>query len=189
VGGSKISHILAIGSGGIALLIAIIKTEAYRMDRFLVFLHPEIDPQGVGYQINQALLAIGSGGIFGVGLGHSLQKFNYLPEPAGDSIFAIIGEELGLIGIAALLALLTVLSLRGLKIAKNAPDTFSRLAATGIVSWIFFQAIINISAISGIIPLTGIPLPFISYGGTSIVFLMIGVGILLNISKHAKINS
>lgn len=187
VGGSKISHILAIGAGGIVLLIGIIKAESYRMDRFLVFLHPEIDPQGVGYQINQALLAIGSGGVFGVGLGHSLQKFNYLPEPAGDSIFAIIGEELGLIGVAALLILFIVLSLRGLKIAKNAPDTFSRLAATGIVSWIFFQAIVNISAISGIIPLTGIPLPFISYGGTSIVFLMIGVGVLLNISKHAKI--
>lgn len=188
VSGSKISHILAMGAAGLALLFVLIKTEAYRMSRFLVFLHPEFDPQGVGYQINQALLAIGSGGIFGVGLGHSLQKFNYLPEPVGDSIFAIIGEELGFVGVAVLIIFFVILAMRGLRIAKNAPDTFSRLVAAGIVSWIFFQALINISAISGIIPLTGIPLPFISYGGTSIVFLMIGAGILLNISKHSKIN-
>jgi len=185
--GSKISHILAMGASGVGLLYILIKTETYRMSRFLVFLHPEFDPQGVGYQINQALLAIGSGGIFGVGLGHSLQKFNYLPEPVGDSIFAIIAEELGLVGALLLLFLFVFFVFRGLKIAKNAPDNFSRLVAAGIVSWIFFQAIINISAITGIVPLTGIPLPFISYGGTSIVFLMIGVGILLNISK--KINA
>lgn len=188
VSGSKISHILAMGAAGLGLLFVLIKTEAYRMSRFLVFLHPEFDPQGVGYQINQALLAIGSGGIFGVGLGHSLQKFNYLPEPVGDSIFAIIGEELGFVGVAVLIIFFVILAMRGLRIAKNAPDTFSRLVAAGIVSWIFFQALINIAAISGIIPLTGIPLPFISYGGTSIVFLMIGAGILLNISKHTKIN-
>ncbi|OGI15447.1 MAG: cell division protein FtsW [Candidatus Moranbacteria bacterium RBG_19FT_COMBO_42_6] len=186
VSGSKISHILAMGAAGLGLLMVLIKTEAYRMNRFLVFLHPELDPRGVGYQINQALLAIGSGGLFGVGLGHSLQKFNYLPEPVGDSIFAIIGEELGFVGVSLLIFCFIFLVLRGLKVAKNAPDTFSRLVATGIVSWIFFQAFINISAISGIIPLTGIPLPFISYGGTSIVFLMIGAGILLNISKQAK---
>ena len=188
VAGSKISHILAIATGGILLFFALIRLEAYRMSRFLVFLHPELDPRGTGYQINQALLAIGSGGIFGVGLGHSLQKFNYLPEPVGDSIFAIIGEELGLIGIIFLIILFLILTIQGLKIAKKAPDNFSRLLATGIISWIFFQAFINISAISGIIPLTGIPLPFISYGGTSIVFLLFAVGILLNISKHIKSN-
>jgi cell division protein FtsW len=173
---------------GFLSLVVLIKTESYRMDRFLVFLHPELDPRGVGYQINQALLAIGSGGIFGVGIGHSLQKFNYLPEPVGDSIFAIIGEELGFVGALLLIGLFVALALRGLKIAKSAPDNFSRLVATGIISWIFFQAFINIAAISGLIPLTGIPLPFISYGGTSIVFLMLGVGILLNISKQAKLD-
>lgn len=187
VSGSRLSHILAMGSAGIFLLLLVIEMEAYRMNRFLVFLHPELDPQGVGYQINQALLAIGSGGLFGVGLGHSMQKFNYLPEPVGDSIFAIIGEELGFIGVLVLIALFVVLAMRGLKIARNAPDNFSRLLSAGIVSWIFFQAFINIAAISGIIPLTGIPLPFISYGGTSIVFLMFGVGILLNISKHTRV--
>lgn len=156
------------------------------MNRILVYLHPELDPRGIGYQINQALLAIGSGGIFGVGIGKSLQKFNYLPEPVGDSIFAIIGEELGMVGCLFLILLFVILAVRGLRIARHAPDTFSRLTATGIVTWIFFQAFINIAAISGIIPLTGVPLPFISYGGTSVVFLLVGVGILMNISKQAN---
>jgi cell division protein FtsW len=186
VSGSKISHMLLMAGAGLAAVLALIKIESYRMNRLLVFLHPELDPRGIGYQINQALLAIGSGGILGVGLGHSLQKFNYLPEPVGDSIFAIIGEELGLVGCVVLIALFVLLAVRGLKIAKHAPDEFSRLVAVGIVSWIFLQAFINIAAISGLIPLTGIPLPFISYGGTSIVFLLLGVGILLNISKQVK---
>lgn len=184
--GAKLSHLLAIGVSGIAAFFILIKMESYRFNRLLVFLHPELDPRGIGYQINQALLAIGSGGLFGVGLGHSMQKFNYLPEPVGDSIFAIIGEELGLLGTTLLLALFVYLAIRALKIAKNAPDNFSALAATGIISWIIFQAFINIAAISGLIPLTGIPLPFISYGGTSIIFLMAGVGILLNISKFSQ---
>jgi cell division protein FtsW len=159
------------------------------MDRLLVFLHPELDPKGIGYQINQALLAIGSGGIFGVGLGHSLQKFNYLPEPVGDSIFAIIGEELGFLGAVFLLFIFLGICARGLKVSSGAPDRFSKLAAVGIVSWIAFQAFINIAAITGLIPLTGIPLPFVSYGGTSIIFLMLGMGILLNISKYADLKS
>jgi len=186
--GSKISHMLLMGSAGFLALAVLVKVESYRMNRLLVFLHPELDPRGIGYQINQALLAIGSGGILGVGLGHSMQKFNYLPEPVGDSIFAIIGEELGLVGCVVLIALFALLAMRGLHIAKNAPDTFSRLVAAGIVSWIFFQAFINMAAISGLIPLTGIPLPFISYGGTSIIFLMAAIGILLNISKQVKNN-
>jgi len=188
VSGAKISHMLLMGGVGMAALLALIKFESYRMDRLLVFLHPELDPRGIGYQINQALLAIGSGGIFGVGLGHSLQKFNYLPEPVGDSIFAIIGEELGFFGEFVLIMLFVVLFLRGLRIAKNAPDMFGKLVATGIVSWITFQAFINIAAISGLIPLTGIPLPFISYGGTSIIFLLTSVGILLNISKQTNLS-
>lgn len=188
VSGAKISHMLLMGVAGLMSLFALIKFESYRMDRLMVFLSPELDPRGIGYQVNQALLAIGSGGILGVGLGHSLQKFNYLPEPVGDSIFAIIGEELGILGEVTLIFLFAVLAVRGLQIAKNAPDTFGRLTATGIVSWIIFQACINIAAISGLMPLTGIPLPFISYGGTSIIFLLTGVGILLNISKQTKLN-
>ena len=174
-----------LGLGALAFL-ALVKFESYRMGRLLVFLHPELDPRGIGYQINQALLAIGSGGIFGLGLGHSRQKFNYLPEPVGDSIFAIIAEEIGLIGAAALVVLFVIFAMRGLKIVKNAPDTFGKLVAVGITSWVIFQALMNIAAISGIVPLTGVTLPFISYGGTSLVFLLIGVGILLNISKKCE---
>jgi cell division protein FtsW len=187
--GAKVSHLLSLVIAGMAGLIALVKFEPYRLSRFLVFLNSSHDPKGVGYQINQALIAIGSGGIFGVGLGHSRQKFNYLPEPVGDSIFAIIGEELGMIGAGILIALFIMLALRGFKIAKAAPDNFGKLVAVGVTSWVIFQAFINIAAITGMIPLTGIPLPFISYGGTSLVFLMAGVGILLNISKQAKLNS
>lgn len=183
--GARLTHLFMMGAGGFGALMLLIKFESYRMNRLLVFLHPEADPRGVGYQINQALLAIGSGGVLGLGLGHSIQKFNYLPEPVGDSIFAIIGEELGMVGCVILVSLFVFFAMRGLNIAKRAPDRFSRLTAIGIVSWITFQAFINISAISGLIPLTGIPLPFISYGGTSLVFLMGGIGILLNISKYA----
>lgn len=186
VSGARLSHIALMGGTGVFFLYLLVKFESYRMNRFLVFLHPELDPRGIGYQINQALLAIGSGGIFGVGLGHSLQKFNYLPEPVGDSIFAIVGEELGFFGASFLVVLFLVLAFYGLRVAKTAPDRFSRLVAVGIVSWIVFQAFINMAAISGLIPLTGIPLPFVSYGGTSILFLMAAMGILLNISKYSK---
>ena len=115
-----------------------------------------------------------------------MQKFNYLPEPVGDSIFAIIGEELGLLGAAALITLFVILAIRGMRIAKQAPDCFGRLVVMGVVCWIVFQAFINIAAVSGLIPLTGVPLPFISYGGTSIIFLMAAAGVVLNISKYAK---
>jgi cell division protein FtsW len=157
------------------------------MQRFFVYLNPEYDPRGFGYQITQALLAIGSGGIFGMGLGQSRQKFNYLPEPVTDSIFAILGEEFGLIGAVVVVMLFLFVAWRGFVIASRAPDQFGRLVAVGIVSWIVFQAFINMTAITGLIPLTGIPLPFISYGGTSLAVLLAAVGILLNISKSAII--
>ncbi len=187
VSGAKLSHMAILGFSGVFALWILVKLESYRMSRFLVFLHPELDPRGIGYQINQALLAIGSGGIFGVGLGHSLQKFNYLPEPVGDSIFAIIGEEIGLVGCVVLIAIFVYVAILGLRIAKSAPDRFSQLVAVGIIVWIIFQAFVNMAAISGVMPLTGVPLPFISYGGTSLIFLMTGFGILLNISKYAKV--
>lgn len=188
VSGVPVSFIFSMGLAGSGLLYLLVKLEPYRMNRLLTFLHPELDPRGIGYQINQALLAIGSGGIFGLGLGHSRQKFNYLPEPIGDSIFAVIAEELGMAGALLLVFLFLLLALRGYKIAKNAPDQFARLVAVGVTSWIIFQALINIMAIIGLIPLTGIPLPFISYGSTSMVFVLVGVGILLNISKYSKID-
>jgi cell division protein FtsW len=188
IAGARLSHLFSLVIAGFVGLMVLIKIEPYRLNRLMVFLDPQTDVRGIGYQVNQALLAIGSGGIFGVGLGHSRQKFNYLPEPVGDSIFAIIGEELGMIGATVLVLLFVTLAVRGFRIAKNAPDNFGKLVAGGITCWIVIQAFINIAAISGIIPLTGVPLPFISYGGTSLVFLMAGVGILLNISKQGKIN-
>jgi len=185
--GSRISHLFWMAVTGISGFLVLIKTEPYRFNRLLTFLNPGLDPRGIGYHINQALLAVGSGGILGLGLGHSRQKFYYLPEPVGDSIFAIIGEELGLIGALVLVILFLTFALRGIKISKNSPDNFGKLLGIGITSWIIFQAFVNVSAIIGIIPLTGVPLPFISYGGTSVVFLLAGVGILLNISKQSKL--
>jgi cell division protein FtsW len=184
VAGARFSHLALLGSGGVAMFLMLIKIAPYRMARLTVFLNPEIDPQGMGYQINQALLAIGSGGLFGRGLGKSIQKYNYLPEASGDSIFAIIAEELGFIRILMLIALFMVLAIRGFGVAKKAPDFYGKLIATGITSWICFQAFLNMAAISGLMPLTGIPLPFISYGGSALLFSLASMGILVNISKH-----
>ncbi len=185
--GAKLSHIgLLVGSGLFGLLI-LVWLAPYRMSRMMVFLNPDHDPSGAGYQITQALIALGSGGLMGLGLGHSRQKFAYLPEPMTDSIFAILGEELGMIGATFLIALFLFFAYRGFRIATFAPDEFSRSLAIGIVAWIVLQAFVNIFAIIGLIPLTGVPLPFISYGGTSVAVLLGAVGILLNISKHSKI--
>jgi|SRR5680860_426788 len=184
--GAKIKNIVLLGLGGLVGLLFLIKIAPYRMDRFMVFLHPEIDPQGIGYQINQALLAIGSGGILGLGFGQSRQKFNYLPEPIGDSIFAVIGEEFGLVGLGIIVILFLIFALRGYKIASQAPDDFGKLVAIGITSLITFQAIMNMAAITSLLPLTGIPLPFISYGGSNLIVSLAAVGILLSISKYSK---
>lgn len=171
---------LALVGGGIGL----IAIAPYRMARFLTFLDHSEDVNGAGYHINQALIALGSGGLFGRGLGKSLQAYGYLPEATNDSIFAIIGEETGLWGTLALVFVFVALVWRGIKISRSAPDDFGRLLALGIICWIGFQALINISAMLGLLPLTGIPLPFISYGGTSLIALLSAVGILQNISKY-----
>lgn len=168
----------------LAGLVAMVAVAPYRMARFLTFLNHTEDTSGTGYHINQALIALGSGGILGRGLGKSLQAYGYLPEATNDSIFAIVGEEFGLWGTIALIFAFITLVWRGLKISKSAPDDFGRLLALGIICWIGFQAMINISAMLGLIPLTGIPLPFISYGGTSLVALLGAMGILQNISKY-----
>lgn len=189
VSGANLSHILLTILGGIGALIVLIRIAPYRMERFLVFMNPNHDPLGSGYQLKQALLALGSGGWFGAGLGQSRQKFSYLPEPVTDSIFAVIGEEVGFIGAVLIISLFLFIAWRGLRIAKASPDLFGRLVGSGIVAWIFIQSMINIMAISGLIPLTGIPLPFISYGGTSLAVLMTAIGILLNISKQATLQA
>lgn len=184
VAGIRWKHLFCLVGTGFAGLFFLIKSAPYRADRLLVFLHPELDPYGIGYQINQALLAIGSGGIMGLGLGHSRQKFNYLPEPAGDSIFAIIAEELGLIGVLFLIGLFVLIAVRGYRIAKRTDNMFIKLTAVGITSWIVFQAMINIAAISSLMPLTGIPLPFVSYGSSSMVMTLLAAGILYNFSQY-----
>lgn len=189
VSGARFIFLVLLVAGGLFSFWILVKMAPYRMDRLVSFLDPSTDPQGSGYQINQALIALGSGGIKGVGLGHGRQKFNYLPEPVGDSIFAIIGEELGLIGCTVLISLFLILAWRGFLIAKKAPDLLGKLLATGITSWFVFQAFINIAAISALIPLTGVPLPFISYGGSALIFALAAMGVLLNISKQIKKNS
>ena len=187
--GAKISHLFGLFFAGLAMLAILIKTAPYRLQRFLVFMNPDFDPKGAGYQINQALIAIGSGGLFGMGLGYSRQKFNYLPEPVTDSIFAVFAEEWGLFVSSALILLFVFVAWQGLRVAKYAPDDFGRYVAVGIVAWVFFQAFINIAAATALIPLTGIPLPFVSYGGTSIVFLMAAMGILIRIGKDSTLKS
>ncbi len=187
IAGAKIRHLLALTLVGLAGLILVIKMAPYRLARIAAFLDVTNDPLGISYQINQALIAIGSGGFFGAGLGYSRQKFNYLPEPIGDSVFAIAAEEMGFVGAFIIIFLFVLFAWRGYKIARKAPDMFGRLLASGIVSYIIIQAFINIGAISGLIPLTGIPLPFISYGGTAIVTALSAAGIVINISKHTSL--
>jgi cell division protein FtsW len=175
--------IFLIGTGSLAFLI---KTSTYRMSRFMVFLNPETDLMGKGYQLKQSIIAIGSGGIFGIGLGMSRQKFVFLPQSMSDSIFSIFAEETGLIGCLILISLFLLFLWRSFRLAKATSDQFMLLVCVGISSWIVIQAFINIGAMAGIFPLTGIPLPFISYGGSHIIAELIGVGILLNISKSLK---
>lgn len=179
-------HTLSIIAGAIGGLFLLIRFEPYRMDRLLIFLHPESDPLGKGWQIKQSLIAIGSGGFFGKGLGMSSQKFGHLPQAMTDSIFAVMGEELGIVGCLVLLCLFIFFFWQGMKIARMANDRFSKLTAVGITFWITLQAMINMGSCVGIFPMAGIPLPFFSYGGSHLVAELIGLGILLNISKNSK---
>ena len=178
--GTSFKHNFLIVSAGIIALAALIKFAPYRFERLLVFLKPEIDPMGIGYQIKQALIAIGSGGISGRGLSMG----GFLPQPMADSIFACFAEQWGFIGSLLLIVLFLVFAWRGFDISKKTQDKFYQLTAVGITCWISLQAFVNIGSMVGILPLTGIPLPFISYGGSALVAELVGVGILLNISKR-----
>lgn len=171
---------------GILSLYLIIKIEPYRVKRLSTFLDPSIDPKGISYQINQALLAIGSGSIWGFGYGMSRQKHNYLPEVMTDSIFAVLSEEFGFVRSMLVICVFVFFAFKGYEIAKNAPDMFGKMVAFGITSWIIIQAIINISAMLSLLPLTGIPLPFFSYGSTALIANLCAIGILLNISKYSN---
>ncbi len=176
--------LLSIG-GMAALTLIRIPIFSYRLSRLEVFLNPELDPLGKGFQIRQSLIAIGSGGITGRGIGMSSQKFGFLPHVMSDSIFSVIAEEVGFIGCFILISLFVIILWRGIRIAKLSDNKFFSLVALGITSWIIIQAFINIGALAGILPLTGIPLPFISFGSSHIMVELIAIGILLNISKHA----
>lgn len=168
---------------GITLLAV---SSPYRFKRLTTYLNPESDPLGASYQIRQVLLSLGSGGWTGIGIGKSRQKYEYLPEANTDSIFAIIGEETGYMGAIVVIGAYVFLVWRGFRVAARAPDPFGRLLAGGITSWIGVQSFLNIGAIAAVIPLTGIPLPFISYGGSSFVILLAATGIVLNISRQRR---
>ncbi len=187
VSGARPKHIgilALLGGTGIAGLIAI---APYRLARLLTFINPSLDTQGAGYQLNQALIAVGSGGLMGLGLGQSRQKFLYLPEVTSDSIFAIMSEEMGFIVSVGFVLVLTYFCMRMLKLAKRIKSDFAQLVVVGVVAWIAMQSIVNIGAIIGIMPLTGVPLPFVSHGGSAMLSTLAAIGIVLNISadKHA----
>ncbi len=184
--GARTSHMAGLIGAGLGLIVMAIATAPYRMRRILAFLDPWADPSGKGYQTIQALLALGPGGLFGLGLGQSRQKFLYLPENHTDFIFAMIGEELGFVGASVVVLLFFLFAWRGFKVAMGAEDSFMSLLAVGLTSMITIQAMINMGVVSGMLPVTGITLPFLSYGGTSLVFTMLGVGVLLNISCQVR---
>lgn len=186
LGGAKIYHMIPIGVGGLGAGFALIKSMPYRYARLISFLDPWADPNGDSYQLIQSLYALASGGLFGVGLGNSRQKSLFMPEPHNDFIFAIIGEEFGLIGCIFIITLFIILLVRGTYIASKAKDYYGYLLAMGIITVIGVQAIINIAVVSGSMPVTGVPLPLISYGGTSLVINLSALGVVLNISRHKR---
>ncbi|WP_226037937.1 stage V sporulation protein E [Aquibacillus saliphilus] len=187
IAGAKISHFVGLGIIGVIGFLGLIISAPYRINRITAFLNPWEDPLGNGFQIIQSLYAIGPGGLMGMGLGQSLQKFFYLPEPHNDFIFAILAEELGFIGGTFILLLFFLLLWRGIRVALAAPDTFGSLLGLGIIGMISIQVMINISVVIGLIPVTGITLPFLSYGGSSLTLTLCSIGILLNISRYAKL--
>lgn len=184
--GANMKHFFALLAILFLIFSVLVYIEPYRLNRILTFFNPYSDIEGRSYHIRQAILGIGSGGVFGVGFGKSQQKINFLPEPVGDSIFVVLAEELGLVGAGALIILFLVLAFKLISIAKYAPDTFSQLFVIGTTAWITGQAFINIGAVSGLIPLTGIPLPFISYGGTALASILAALGIVNNIARYTK---
>jgi cell division protein FtsW len=189
IAGASWIHVVMGAGSGVMVILALILSAPYRLNRLFAFLRPESDPSGIGYQMKNAMIALGSGGLWGLGFGNSRQKYLYLPEAHTDAIFAVIVEEIGFIRASSIIILFVLLGYRGFKIAREASDDFGRYLATGITAWFVLQAFINFSAILGLIPLTGVPLPFISYGGSSLVISLAAVGILLNISKYRNLKN
>ncbi len=184
IAGCKFWHFLATGMAvGVPAIVALVAFSPYRLQRVITFLDPWKDATGDGWQVIQSLYAIGSGGLFGAGLGESKQKFLYIPEPHNDFIFSILGEELGFIGCAVVLILFAIFIWRGVLIAMKAPDMFGSLLAIGITALVGIQVIINVAVVTSSMPATGMPLPFFSYGGTALFILLCEMGVLLNISR------
>lgn len=184
--GAPLKYLAALGVGALIVLGTIVTLSSERSERVVTFLNPQYDTLDAGYQVNQSLLAIGSGGIFGRGLGQSRQKYSYLPQPAGDSIFAIIGEELGFIAAGALVVIYLLLAHQGLRLAQQAATPFGRFLIIGIIAVVLVQAFVNIAAVTGLMPFTGVPLPFISYGGTALAVMLGAFGLVLNVSRQGR---
>ncbi|MFA6428297.1 MAG: FtsW/RodA/SpoVE family cell cycle protein [Candidatus Buchananbacteria bacterium] len=188
VAGARYRHLAVLATVGLVLVGGLLLTSSHAKQRLQTFLNPAtVESQDQGYQLRQAMIGIGSGGLLGRGLGYSRQKFQYLPEVTGDSIFAVIGEEMGFLFSAGLIIAFLVLFARAIKVARRAPDKFGELLAVGIISWIIGQAFLNISAMLGLMPLTGVPLPFISYGGSALLAGLSAMGILVNISRQTNV--
>ena len=184
LGGAKIRHLLGVAIVVIPLGIALIFSAEYRLKRLLSFLDPWSDYTGTGFQLCQSFMALGSGGIFGVGLGESKQKLFFLPEAHTDFVLAVIGEELGLLGTTIMMGLFALFVLRGFHVAGRAPDVFGRYLACGVTLLIGFQALINAGVVAGLLPTKGLTLPLVSYGGSALVMTLLAIGMLLNISRQ-----
>jgi cell division protein FtsW len=184
IGGSFLHTFLIVLLGLSVFCLSVFFIFPYQAERVLTFLNPEEDVLGRSYQITQSLIALGSGGIFGVGFGNGIQKWSYLPQPMGNTIFAVWAEETGFIGALIIVVLYLIICWRGFIIAKKAPSKFSQTLAIGVTSWVGIQAFLHIMAVCALIPFTGIPLPFVSYGGSALIFNLIGIGILINVSRR-----
>jgi cell division protein FtsW len=184
--GGRLRHLFLVGVVATIGLFFLVWSRPYIMDRLATFIDPSSDPKGAGYQIQQSLIAVGSGGLFGRGFGQSVQKFKYLPEPVGDSIFSVAAEEFGFVGSVTLIILFLIFAMRGLRISARAPDLYGGLLAVGFTTMIVLQSFMNIAAMIGLIPLSGMPLIFISHGGTALMTAMAEVGIILNVSRYRR---
>jgi cell division protein FtsW len=184
--GARLRDLVLLAGAAVAFIGSLAYFRPYIMNRILTFLDPSLDPLGTSYQIQQALIAIGSGGVFGRGFGQSVQKFDYLPEPIGDSIFAVAAEEFGFFGAMVLISLFILFAFRGFRIAARAPDHFGGLLVIGIVILIVSQSFINIASMIGVLPLTGLPLLFVSHGGSALFLALLEVGIVLNVSRYSR---
>ncbi|MEX2447109.1 MAG: putative lipid II flippase FtsW [Dehalococcoidia bacterium] len=186
IAGARLFHVLVLAASALLMMALLIASGGYRMDRITSFTSAESDPTGVGFHTLQLLVAFGSGGLTGLGLGVSRQKFFYIPGSHTDGVLAIVGEELGFIGVGVVIALVLLLLYRGWRIVRDADTHFGSLVAVGMVSWFAFQTLINVGGVTRLIPLTGIPLPLISYGGSSLVITLASLGVLLSVSRYTR---